>query len=145
MNRDGYMVGNGRAAHGGRAPQGRMMPEQRGMSDSYNTNCGCGTQERAGFADGREFPEIPAENQMQLLKYIDEVSFCAYDLMLYLDTHPEEEEAMARFGQYNRQRDRAVQIYEEKYGPLRFGYPHGGRFESAKWVGQEWPWEGGEC
>ncbi|MCD7957639.1 MAG: spore coat protein CotJB [Lachnospiraceae bacterium] len=145
MNREGYPYGNGRPARAGRMQQGRMSQDSRENFDAYNGNCGCGTQERPVMPESREFSGIPTENQYQLLKYIDEISFCAYDLMLYLDTHPLEEPAAAQFAKYQHQRDRAVKIYEEKYGPLRFGQPDDGRFESVKWVSQKWPWEGGKC
>ncbi|MCD7883785.1 MAG: spore coat protein CotJB [Lachnospiraceae bacterium] len=145
MNREGYPYGNGRPARAGRMPQGRMSQEARDGYDAYNGNCGCGAQEHPVLPESRDFSEIPVENQPQLLAYIDQISFCAYDLMLYLDTHPMEEAAAALFAKYQRERDHAVKIYEEKYGPMRFGQLDGGQPESVKWVSQKWPWEGGKC
>ncbi|MCC8044543.1 MAG: spore coat protein CotJB [Clostridiales bacterium] len=146
MNREGYPYGNGRPSRSGRMPQGRMSHETIDGYDTYNGNCGCGIPEHPVMPENRDFSDIPMENQHQLLAYINEISFCAYDLMLYLDTHPMEEVAAAQFANYQQRREQAVRIYEEKYGPLRFSkLLNGGRPDSVKWVSQKWPWEGGKC
>ena len=36
-------------------------------------------------------------NQQQLFAWINEISFVVKDIILYLDTHPEDEEAMNYF------------------------------------------------
>lgn len=76
-----------------------------------------------------------------LLHWIDMVSFCMYDMALYLDTHPDDKEAMEYFNQYQRLRKEAVSVYSKKYEPLLLD-------EAApdckwKWVLSPWPWEGG--
>ncbi|MCD7715001.1 MAG: spore coat protein CotJB [Lachnospiraceae bacterium] len=162
MNREGTMYGNGRGLRGstpqgrmtpeGRGmrtgnPQGRPMQESRGMTENYRRDmeCDCAVSESTEDCGCRNTMDIPAGNRLQLLTYIDEVSFCAYDLMLYLDTHPEDERAIEYFGKYNGKRDRALEIYEEKYGPLNYGQTCRCNAGSVKWVTEPWPWEGGEC
>lgn len=171
LNREGNMYGSGRGLRGGAAqgrmmpegrgmrsgnPQGRPMPEGRGMADNYRRDMECGCAEPENTKDcgcnmenvldsQGESGHIPAGNRMQLLTYLDEVSFCAYDLMLYLDTHPQDERAMEYFVKYNGKRDRALEIYEEKYGPLQYGQTCRCNMGSVKWVTEPWPWEGGEC
>ncbi|MCD7817989.1 MAG: spore coat protein CotJB [Lachnospiraceae bacterium] len=97
-------------------------------------------------AESREsvMSEIPAGEQ-QLLIYLDEVSFCAYDLMLYLDSHPEDENALEAFHKYSKLRKKALEKYERAFGPLRFSQIDEYDMGSFKWVNQPWPWEGGEC
>ncbi|MCC8136817.1 MAG: spore coat protein CotJB [Clostridiales bacterium] len=170
MNREGTMYGNGRGMRGnvpqgrmtqdGRgmrsgAPQGRRTQDGRGMADGYRQDMECectASRSTESCACGPDLPDepgyipkIPAGSRMQLLTYIDEVSFCAYDLMLYLDTHPEDACAMEYFGKYSEARKRAADIYEEKYGPLQYGQSCGNNMESVKWVTEPWPWEGGDC
>ncbi|MCC8105296.1 MAG: spore coat protein CotJB [Clostridiales bacterium] len=161
MNREGTMYGNGRGMRTG-APQGRMMPDGRGMrngapqgrmmqdgrmSEGYRRDieCDCVVTETTEECGCRNTVDIPAGSRMQLLTYIDEVSFCAYDLMLYLDTHPEDDRAQEYFKEYNKKRDRALELYEEKYGPLQYGQTCGCNMGSVKWVTEPWPWEGGDC
>ena len=57
-------------------------------------------------------------DQSQLLDWINQVSFVAYDTALYLDTHPYDEEALSFYNHYRTLRLKAVKMYEEKYGPL---------------------------
>ncbi|MBS5647226.1 MAG: spore coat protein CotJB, partial [Lachnospiraceae bacterium] len=42
-------------------------------------------------------PELPTGSRSQLLNYINEVSFAAYDALLFLDTHPDDADALAYF------------------------------------------------
>lgn len=45
-------------------------------------------------------------SQKSLLKYIYEVSFAVNDITLYLDTHPEDEEALQYFCKYKTLREK---------------------------------------
>lgn len=167
VNRDNAMYGNGRAMRG-------MMGNRPGMSASSDghfrgadgrsrvpEHCSCAADPSARTADesvraandcacaedysrAADVSDIPTGSSCQLLQYLDEVSFCAYDLMLYLDTHPMDENAREAFHKYKHKRDHALRIYEEKYGPLRYGQGGPGAPYSVKWVTQAWPWEGGE-
>lgn len=56
-------------------------------------------------------------DQSQLLDWINQVSFVAYDTALYLDTHPYDEEALSFYNHYRTLRLKAVKMYEEKYVP----------------------------
>lgn len=124
---------------------GCMAEERNRAEESYafaEESCVCTAAD--GYTREIDISDIPTGTCGQLLQYLDEVSFCAYDLMLYLDTHPKDENARQAFHEYNHKRKRALHLYEEKYGPMRYGQGGPGAPYSAKWVNQAWPWEGGE-
>ena len=78
------------------------------------------------------------ENQEKLLKEVMAASFSAFDLHLYLNTHPYDQRALYLFN-LNTQRSLMLrQNYERMYGPLTAsaatGYPW-------QWINNPWPWE----
>lgn len=80
------------------------------------------------------------EHQRCLLRKIQELSFSAIDLNLYLDTHPTDEAALGHYNALSEQLACAKAAYEQIYGPLMaFGetpspFPW-------RWVQEPWPWE----
>ena len=80
-------------------------------------------------------------NKEQLLHWVNQASFALTDIVLFLDTHPCDEEAINYYNHYQALRRKAVRQYEEQYGPLTTDYtPAGGHW---CWATQSWPWEGG--
>ena len=81
--------------------------------------------------------------QMKLFQWINMVSFAVNDIILYLDTHPTDQEAIAYFNHFREARMEALKEYENCYGPLTI--------DTAKpdckwlWATQAMPWEGGNC
>lgn len=81
--------------------------------------------------------------QMKLFQWINMVSFAVNDIVLYLDTHPMDQEAIAYFNHFHEVRMNALKEYENCYGPLTV--------DTAKpdqkwlWAMQPMPWEGGIC
>ncbi len=81
--------------------------------------------------------------QMKLFQWINMVSFAVNDIVLYLDTHPKDQEALAYFNHFREVRTKALKEYEKNYGPLTL--------DTAKadqmwlWSTQPMPWEGGYC
>ena len=59
------------------------------------------------------------KNRRELMQMIRKLDFALYDLMLYLDTHPECREARALFAKYRSQRAEAVQEYVRRFGPIK--------------------------
>ena len=53
-----------------------------------------------------------------LLNHINTVSFAVNDIQLYLNTHPEDTEALAYFHEYKEKRGKALREYATCYGPL---------------------------
>ena len=72
-------------------------------------------------------PQMPSREK--LLAWIDQVSFAVVEMNLYLDTHPEDEDALAFFREKVELRKEALKQYAEQYG------------RSFEWVMQPWPWE----
>lgn len=82
-------------------------------------------------------------NQAQLLHWIDMVSFAVVDITQYLDTHPEDADALKYFDHYSELRRAALRVYAEKYGPLTIDTARPASYWS--WSAVALPWEGGNC
>lgn len=82
-------------------------------------------------------------SKAQLLKYISEVSFAVTDIALYLDTHPEDKEALAYFKEHSKKRNEALKEYAQCYGPITVDTANDAQCDSWEWVNQPWPWEDG--
>ena len=84
-------------------------------------------------------------NQMSpkccLLQQINEVSFAVNDMLLYLDTHPEDEKALHYFADISGRRNKLMAEYAEKYGPLTIDDAAVGSENVWKWSQQPFPWE----
>ncbi len=78
-------------------------------------------------------------NRNQLMQVIRKYDFALYDLMLYLDTHTQCQEAMKLYRKYRAQRDAAVQEYVRRFGPIQASQ------SSAEmqwdWSKGPYPWE----
>lgn len=82
-------------------------------------------------------------NRSQLLQWINEVSFAVVEIVLYLDTHPDDADALAFFNHYNEERKRAIDLYSSAYAPLTIDLADDKNHWN--WVTEPWPWEGGYC
>ena len=78
-----------------------------------------------------------------LLRKISVARFAAWELHIYLDTHPNDQRAMKSYEQYNKTADQLTAEFEEKYGPLTSGDIYGD--SSWQWVNAPWPWENQEA
>ena len=78
-------------------------------------------------------------NRENLLKQITILDFVATDLHLYLNTHPNDAEALRMFNATVTQSAQARNEYEEHFGPL-VGYRTP---DTSKWRWSDcpWPWE----
>ena len=74
-----------------------------------------------------------------LLRKLDGAQFAAWEIRIYLDTHPDDAEAMAAFQKYNEKFEQYRQEYESRYGAVSATRSVGAnRFE---WINSPWPWE----
>lgn len=80
--------------------------------------------------------------QRQLLHEIDVLSFVVIELVLYLDTHPEDRDALRYFEYYKKMRSERSNEYAAEFGPLTIGQASG-TGDVFEWAVQPWPWEGG--
>lgn len=75
-----------------------------------------------------------------LMQFITEVSFALDDVTLFLDTHPNDREALDYYKKYRIQRIQAINEYENCYGPItKFGVESDDKWT---WICDPWPWEG---
>ena len=76
-----------------------------------------------------------------LLQRINEVSFAVNDILLYLDTHPCCEEALAFYKEQACQRKKLMTEYARNYGPLTVDDALETDGNTWKWMEQPFPWE----
>ncbi len=78
-------------------------------------------------------------NKEELLKSLMALDFMAVDLGLYLDTHPDSEEALAEYDRIIKSADTVREQYETEYGPLCSfrSYAYG----QWNWIDNPWPWK----
>ena len=80
------------------------------------------------------------ETARKLMKRIDDASFAMDDVILYLDTHPDDRNALNYYRDVVALRKESVKAYEASFGPLTI--------EDAddactwSWLTERWPWEG---
>lgn len=77
----------------------------------------------------------------QLMKNVYETGFALDEILLYLDTHPTDQEAMNYYHYVKQLNKEAVCAYEQAYGPLMINRYH-------RIIGVDkspWPWEGGNA
>lgn len=78
-----------------------------------------------------------------LLHKISTAQFAAWELHIYLDTHPNDADARRRYKEYEDQARRLVDEYQSKYGPL---YPQDTMGDTSwDWIDSPWPWETEVC
>lgn len=80
-------------------------------------------------------------NRDQLLKDIGIVDFTLIELNLYLDTHPNDRNAMEYFNHYNKIRTQLTREFSRDYFPLNIYLSDSTK--EWKWGLAPLPWEGG--
>ena len=76
----------------------------------------------------------------ELLKELSAQSFAALDLQLYIDTHPDDAEAIAAYNECVRAYEAARVGFEKSHGPL-YSFVSPGPDTHFDWVNSPWPWE----
>lgn len=80
------------------------------------------------------------DEQKRLMTSLQELCFACLDLQLFLDTHPNNQQALQEFNKYSQMYGNTKKEYEQKYGPLtNFGYSKSSY--PWQWVMTPWPWE----
>lgn len=111
---------------------------QNSMLSRQNVSAG-----QSGAAQPDRTCPPDAMNKAQLLDYLDQVSFAVDDILLYLDTHPCDREAMKYFREQSENRNLALKEYAKRFGPLTIDTAVLCEEENWEWISQPWPWEGG--
>lgn len=74
-----------------------------------------------------------------LLKQVQSYRFAAYDMLLYLDTHPDDKKAFALFKELVAKSKQLTDEFQERFGPLTaLASANSARFD---WIDSPWPWE----
>lgn len=77
-----------------------------------------------------------SSSKTQLLHDISVIGFVLYELILYLDTHPTDQNALDYFNHYNKLYSQMHKEYSLRYGPLTAnGYER---------MNNEWTWSTGK-
>jgi len=77
------------------------------------------------------------------LRHIQEMGFMTDDIRLFLNTHPDCEEALCALNHYIKAEKEAKEDYERCYGSLTLeGIENSCRYD---WIDHAWPWEMEEC
>ena len=81
------------------------------------------------------------ESRRALLKKIQQYNFAAYDVLLYLDTHPDDKKAFEMYKELMAKYKMLLHEYQQTYGPLTIeGAANQNEFN---WYKSPWPWEKG--
>ena len=78
-------------------------------------------------------------NRDEMLKALTAMDFYAVDMALYLNTHPDDREALARYNSVINEANSLRRDYENQYGPM-----YSFRSASAspwQWINDPWPWQ----
>ena len=83
--------------------------------------------------------QLPQEFYVTM-EQLQAVDFVLVELTLYLDTHPNDFEAINQFNQFAKERKRLKKIIESNYGPLmQYGNSYSGY--PWNWDDSPWPWQ----
>ena len=77
-------------------------------------------------------------DRRQMLWQMTAEQFAAFDVQLYLDTHPHDRQALSLFDKYQRSSQRFRREFENMYGPIT---ADAAIYDSWRWVNDPWPWE----
>ncbi len=82
---------------------------------------------------------VPLSKQA-LMNQIDEASFAIDEILLFLDTHPNDLAALDYYRNAVAMRRQAMDVYQRQFGPLMADSVYSNRWD---WINDPWPWEGG--
>lgn len=85
-----------------------------------------------GMVNKQEKPVTP-------LTELQALNFALYELALYLDTHREDQEALALYRNYQQLYSQGREAYARRCGPL--GHEAPSDREGYAWLDDPWPWE----
>ena len=95
------------------------------------------------FEDCFSCPAEMCESKSSLLNKVREVTFAVVELNLFLDTHPNNCEALALFKKLCANKEILLKEYQSKYGPLTAC--QSSETSPFEWVDDNyaWPWQKG--
>mgnify|MGYP002519726129 CR=1 FL=1 len=98
---------------------------------------------RGTLFPGLDLPFMGMVNTSELgntpLHELQALGFAVQELGLYLDTHPDDKEALELFVAYSDLYEAGTAEYQRRYGPLE--QMASGRGGSYDWIDNPWPWD----
>ena len=85
-----------------------------------------------GMVNQKEKPVTP-------LTELQTLAFAVQELVLYLDTHRDDREALELYRNYQKLYDKCREEYGKHHGPLN--HTRDSEAESYDWLDDPWPWE----
>jgi spore coat protein JB len=82
-------------------------------------------------------------NKNSVIKAVYELGFVMTEVLLYLDTHPNDSEAIEYYAEMRQRYNEAVEAYENMIGPLSFNRT--GADNYFDWAATPLPWEKEGC
>lgn len=79
--------------------------------------------------------------RMKLRRKLYELDFAIYELILFLDSHPESARALGLMREYREKRDAVMAEYRKKFGDLIITANDAPAEENWKWIDGPWPWD----
>lgn len=102
-----------------------------------------GNMESSGYIPYKNMtylrPQVSSERDRDLYR-LQEMAFAAHDINLYLDTHPNDSNAIRLYNDYNKQEKMLNDAYERKYGPVDLSDNEGLSMTPWAWIKEPWPW-----
>ena len=81
-----------------------------------------------------------SDDYYQMLEELQAVDFACVELNLYLDTHPDDLEAIKQYNTLTKKAKELRQAFEERFGPLmHFGHSYS--VHPWAWIDSPWPWQ----
>ncbi len=109
----------------------RIMPEQACMRERMIRDNNCPTERMQVCVDNKD--------KKGIARCVYEVGFVLVETMLYLDTHPNDREALAYFARMKEQYKMCLCKYNEICGPLQFTDVDDENYWT--WASMPMPWE----
>lgn len=75
------------------------------------------------------------QKQHDMLR-LSAVQFAAWELHMYLDTHPQDKAAKEKYFKYDKEYKMLLEEYEKMYGPIKQQTSEGN-----EWLSDPWPWD----
>lgn len=82
---------------------------------------------------------IPNNEQADMLLNINDYTFAAHDIRLYLDVKPNDREMIKKYNDYQMKANMIIKEYQDKYGPIMMDSLSDDNVFS--WSEYIWPWE----
>ncbi len=122
----------------------RFDRDERRDRDDWNDRYVRNDRNARDYRDGEDKAPEPSVRgddayRRELLE-LQKTDFALVELTLYLDTHPNDMQAVQQFNQLSQRRRQIAHDFEMKYGPLlQFGLSYS-RFP-WQWNDTPWPWQ----